>query len=301
MFVLALFLVSRRTKIALEKFYPILYNSSMLRCSLLCTLLVFAGGCQFNRSFAPISPSQYISSNQSRLGIEALEQGKLNDAEKRLEEAVRLSKNDVNYRRHYAEVLWQQGKHQEALQQLDEAVKRGGQDDVALHISLAEKYLADQQYETAHRYADEAVRINPQDYRSWALRGRAKWLQASQQAGYIEHTLAILHIAREDYFRAISLSPNNRELLTELAMVQMGCGQPEQALATWLTLQNLYPPGGEPNEVLIGITETLAVLQRFGDAELNLLAIRQRGLEHTESGRRLQAIITANQNEGVRR
>ena len=265
-------------------------------------LLVLATGCQFSRSFKPISPGQYLGSNSSRQGIEALEQGNLTEAEKQLGDAVRYNKNDINHRRHYAEALWQQGKHSEALQQLDEALSRGGQNNASLHISLAEKYLEIREHTTdslekAYHHADEAVRLNSQDSQSWALRGRAKRLQANQQAGYVEHSLAMLHQAREDYLRAVSLSPNNRELLTELAVVQMSCRQPEQALATWLTLQSLYPQGSEPNEVLIGKTETLMVLRRFDEAESNFLAIRQRGLEHSEIGQRLQAMI----GEGVRR
>jgi len=274
----------------------------MLRCFPFCALLVLAVGCQLNRSFAPISPGQILGSERSRQGIAALERGNLIEAEKRLEEAVRLNKNDINHRRHYAEVLWQLGKRQEALQQLDEAIRRGGQNNASLHISLAEKYLAIRAYTAdafakAHHHAHEAVRLDPQDYRSWALRGRARRLQASRQAGHGEQTLAMLHQAREDYLRAVSLSPNNRELLAELATVQMSCGQPEQALATWLTLQNLYPQGGEPDEVLFGKTETLTVLRRFDEAEANLVTIRQRGLEHTEAGQRLQAMIL----QGVRR
>ena len=264
-------------------------------------LLVTAVGCQLNRlnrqSFAPITLGP---SERSRLGIAALERGDLTEAEKRLEEAVRLNKNDINHRRYYAEALWQQGKHQEALHQLDEALKRGGQNSDSLHISLAEKYLTLQEYTTAQRHADEAVRLNPQDSRSWALRGRVKRLQAIHQAGYAEHTAAMFHQAREDYLRAVSLSPNDRELLAELAAVQMYCGQPEQALATWQTIQNLYSQDGEPAEVLIGKTETLLVLQRFDEAETNLTLIRQRGLEHSEGGQRLQKMMTAAQG-GIRR
>jgi len=264
----------------------------MFRFSPFCVLFVLAVGCQFSRSFAPISPGQYLGSNSSRLGIEALEQGNLPEAEKRLEDAVKYNKNDANHRRHYAEVLWQQGKYQEALQQLDEALKRGGQNSAMLHISLAEKYLERGDYATAHFHADEAVRLDSQDYHSWTLRGRAKRLQANRQGGS-EHAMTMLHRAREDYLRAVSLSPNNRELLAELATVQMSCQQPEQALATWLTLQSLYPQGSEPNEVLIGKTETLTVLRRFDEAEINLIAIRQRGLEQSEAGQRLQAMIGA--------
>ena len=225
-----------------------------------------------------------------------MERGELSEAERRLGDAVRYNKNDINYRRHYADVLWQQKKYQESLIQLDEALQRGGQNNASLHISIAEKYVELGEYmdgtlAKALYHADEAVRLDSQDYRSWALRGKAKRLQASQQAGYIEHSLAMFHQAREDYLRAVSLSPNNRVLLMELATLQMACGQPEQALASWQTLQNLYPLGGEPNEVLIGKTETLTVLQRFDEVKTNLMTIRQRGLEHSESAQRLQAMI----------
>lgn len=256
----------------------------MFRFLALClfAFLVLAAGCQINRTFTPILPSQILGSERGRQGIAALEQGDLIKAEERLEHAVRLNKNDINHRRHYAEVLWQQGKFQEALQQLDEALKRGGQNNASLHISLAEKYLTIRNYPTAYRHADDAVRLNARDFHGWALRGRTKRLQAIHQAGDAKYTVAMLHQAREDYIRAVSLAPNDRELLAELATVQLQCGQPEQALATWLTVQSLYPPGGEPVEVLIGKTETLAVLQRFDEAVANLAAIRQRGWEYSQ-------------------
>ena len=277
---------------------PLMLRFSIL--SILGMLLVAVVGCRLHRSFAPMSPSQIIGSQQSRQGIAALERGDLTEAEKRLEDAVKLSKNDINYRRHYAEVLWQQGKQEESLFQLSEAVKRGGQNNVSLHISLAEKHWERREYATAYRHADEAVRLDSQDSRSWALRGRAKYFRAIHWTENAEQTAAMLHQAREDYLRAVSLSPNDRELLAELAAVQMSCGQPEQALATWLTVQSMYPQGSEPDEVLLGKTETLTVLRRFEETETNLAAIRQRGLEHSEIGRRLHEMMAATHQENLR-
>jgi tetratricopeptide (TPR) repeat protein len=245
-------------------------------------------------------PSQILSSESSRLGIVALERGDLAEAEKKLEYAVNKNKNDINHRRHYAEVLWQQGKHQESLQQLDEAVKRGGHNDASLYISLAEKYLAIRHYETAYNYADEAIRLKSRDGQTWALRGKAKRLQALHQAGYTEHSAAMLHQAREDYLRAVSLLPNDRELLAELATLQMNCDQPQQALATWLNLQNMYPHGSEPAEVLLGKTETLTLLQRFDEAEANLQTLMQRRPENADMEQRLQRAMIAVQGNALR-
>ena len=247
-----------------------------------------------------MSPSQMLGSKQSRLGIAALERGNLSEAEKRLEDAVKLNKNDVDHRRHYAEVLWQQGKQQEALQQLNEAVKRGGQNSASLHISLAEKYLVIQQYATAYRHADEAVQLDARDAQGWRLRGRAKRLQVVHQTGKPEYASTMLRQARDDYLRAVSLSPNDGDLLMELAAVQMECGQYEQALATWQTVQNCYSQGGEPAEVLVGKAETLMALRRFDEAAMNLMAIRERGLEHSEAGRRLQEMMMAAQGNLMR-
>jgi tetratricopeptide (TPR) repeat protein len=257
--------------------------------------MVSAVGCQVNRSFAPMSPSQIIGSERGRQGISALERGNLTEAEKRLEDAVKLNKNDINHRRYYAEVLWQQEKYQEALFHLDEAVNRGGQNNASLHISLAEKYLTIREYPAAYHHAEEAVRLSSQDSRSWALRGKALWLLATHQTSDAEQTAAMLQQAREDYLRAVPLAPNDRELLAELATIQMRCGQPEQAWATWQTVQSLYPQGSEPADVLFGKAETLTVLRRFDEARTNLTAIRQRGQGNPETERKLQEMMTAAQ------
>jgi tetratricopeptide (TPR) repeat protein len=127
------------------------------------------------------------------------------------------------------------------------------------------------------------------------LRGRTKRLQAIYQARNAEHMMAMLNQAREDYLRAVSISPDDRELLAELATAQMDCGQSEQALATWQTVQNMYSQGGEPTEVLIGKTEVLLALQRFEEANASLAALQQRGLDNSEAGRRLHAMMAASQ------
>ena len=268
---------------------------------LIGTILLSATGCQFNRQFAPITPGHVFSNELGRRGIVAKEQGDLAEAERQLEDAVKWNKNNINHRLNFAEVLWKQGRHQESLYQLNEAVKRGGQDDASLHISLAEKYLEIREYTIAERHANEAVRLAPQNHRSWALRGQARYMRATLRPGDpSEQSLATLREAREDYIRAVSLAPNNSTdstLLMGLANVQMRCGQPEQALATWLTAQRLYQQGNEPYEILVGKMETLAMLQRFNEAETTLATIRQRGLEIPGMEQRLQETMIATRRQ----
>lgn len=264
-----------------------------MRWLLFLPLLILASGCQLNRSLVPLS---LLGSEWGRQGIAAIEQGDLPKAEKLLDHAVRISKNDTNHRIHYAEVLWRQKKYQESLQQLNEAVKRGGHHNAALHISLAQKYLEIQRFDAACRHADEAVRLNEHDDHCWALHGKVKRYQAAYEENP-ERKAELFDQAREDLLRAVSLAPDDKELLPELATVQMNCGQPEQALATWIAAQNRYPHGGEPDEVLIGKTETLTLLHRFDEARACLWSINQRGPEYAETEKRLHAMIAATQHE----
>jgi len=273
----------------------------MFRLCLFGVLLLSAVGCQFNRQFTPISPAHIHSNEQSRRGIVALEQGNLTEAERRLEEAVKWNRNDTNHRQHLADILWRQEKHQEALQHLEEAVERGGQSNASLHISIAEKRLELRDFITAYRHAEEAVRLAPQDHRSWALRGTAKYMIATHRPAPAERTLAMFHEARNDYLRAVSIAPNDGALLVRLASAQVRCGQPEQALAALLTAQSLYSQGNEPHEVLLGKTETLAMLHRFDEAQAVLATMRQRGQANPEMERRLHETMMAVRGEGMRR
>ncbi|MDR3196795.1 MAG: tetratricopeptide repeat protein [Planctomycetaceae bacterium] len=260
-------------------------------------MLLFLSGCHWGKALKPITPTQILSSERSRLGIAAMERGDLAEAEKRLEEAVKLNKKDVDHRRHYAEALWQRGKYQDALQQLDEAVKRGGVNDTSLHLSLAEKHLMLNHLPTAYRHADAAVRLAPKEYKGWALRGKAGWLLAADQesADSPEKIQQYLAQAKNDYYRALSFSPNNRELLPELAAIQMICRQPEHSLATWQHLQDLFPKDSEPADLLRGKAEVLIALQRFDEAIQCLNTARLREPELPEIEQRLREVIAASQ------
>ncbi|MDR2440505.1 MAG: tetratricopeptide repeat protein [Planctomycetaceae bacterium] len=265
-------------------------------------LSAFLSGCHWGGVLKPITPSQILSNERSRLGIAAMERGDLMEAEKRLEEAVKLNKKDIDHRRHYADALWQRGKYEEALRQLGEAVKRGGINDVSLHLSLAEKHLMLNHLSTAYYHADVAVRLAPQEYKGWALRGKSGWLLAAEKqvSDLPEDVQQYWVQAKNDYYRALSFSPNNRDLLPELAAVQMICRQPEHALATWQHLQDLFPKGGEPADLLRGKAEALIALHRFDEAIQCLNDARQREPEHPEIEQRIREVIAAAQNSAIK-
>ncbi|GHT46289.1 hypothetical protein FACS189454_07210 [Planctomycetales bacterium] len=246
---------------------------------ILCSGLFYSVGCQLNRKLIVLSPSQIISSERGRRGIEAQEQGHWKEAEKHLEEAVKLNKKDAAVRLHYADVLWQNGKREESLRQLDDIAKHCGGEDANLQISLAEKYLEMQHYELAERSAAEAVRLAPTQYRAWVLSGKTKMCLAA--TANASETRRYYLEAKEDYLRAASLSQDQKdilrnEILPKLAETQRRCGQPQQALATLLSLEKMYPQGKEPAALLQCKAETLFDLNRNPEATACLNTLRQR-------------------------
>ncbi|MDR0520992.1 MAG: tetratricopeptide repeat protein [Planctomycetaceae bacterium] len=265
------------------------------------TGLVFMTGCQWGRVSVPLSPSRILSSERSRQGLVALEKGDVDEAEKRLSDAVRLDKNNPDHRRFYAEVLWKQGKQEAALRQLNELVSISGKEDAVLHLLLAEKYHEIHDQQTAFRHADTAVRLDAANARSWALRAKTRRLLteaawSAPQENSPEHTAEMFRQSRDDILRAITLDPGNKDLLPELALIQMRCGQFEQALAAWLDAQDKYPAGKEPVFILAGKSETLAALYRYDDAAVCLNSILQRDPNDAAAKQMLAHILTASKN-----
>lgn len=265
---------------------------------LVVTALLLPGGCQWSRATKPLTPSQLLSSERSQVGMAALEREDFEEAEKRLSEAVRLNKKDIAHRRNYAEALWKREKYKEALQQLDEAVKRGGAEDASLHVSLAEKNQFLNQSATAFHHADQAVELDPNNHKSWALRGTVGWRLALERRETLTERqyYAAMENAKNDFYRALSLAPDNREILPELAAVQMYCGQPEHALATWQKLQGYHQPGAEPVDLLRGKAEALIALHCFDEAMDCLNVARQREPGREEIGQRIVEVADMMRN-----
>ena len=265
---------------------------------LVVPILALSGGCRLSKPLKPLTPSLFKSGELSRAGNSAMEKGNWEEAEKKLEEAVKLNKKDAELRRHYAEALWNRGKYPEALEQLAEAVKRGGAEDASLHISLAEKYLMMNNPSTAYRHAEEAIRLSPRECKAWALHGKASWFLAERQqdSDSPDQVRQYLLQARNDYYRALSFSTNHRDLLPELAAVQMLCGQPELALATWQNLQKLFPPDEIPPDLLRGKAEAYVALHRFNDAATCLQAAQEREPDRPEIAQRLQEVVALAQH-----
>ncbi len=101
--------------------------------------------------------------------------------------------------------------------------------------------------------------------------------------------------ARNDYYRALSLSPESalperQELLSELAAVQMLCGQAEQALVAWQELRRMYPSDGVPAGILRHEAEAYIALGRLNEAMVCLSEAQLREPATPDIGIRIREV-----------
>jgi tetratricopeptide (TPR) repeat protein len=221
-------------------------------------------GCKFAGREGPVSRSLLTCRQLSQRGVVAMDRKDWNAAEANLSKAVEACPVDPEARRYYSEALWQRGNRQQAIAQLNEAVRLSG-DDATLHIRLAERHLAMGQVAPARQDVEKAIDLDPKSAVAWALRGRIL-----QQAGDTKQALA-------DYHRSLSYQPDQREVLLEIAELYRQMGQPQRALANLQSLLDSYPAGEEPQNVLYLEGLSYAALRRWEDAAMSFASARDHG------------------------
>lgn len=197
-----------------------------------------------------------------------MERADWENAERYFADAVRLDKNNPTLRLYYGDTLWQRGQREESLKQLREASRLSKGRDANIQSSLAAKLWEVGQVETALQCAETATQLAPHDARGWLLMGRicVSFGEKYQSYGRPDEAHIWLVRARDSYYRAAAQTNDKREILPELASLQMRLGQPEYALASWQSLQESYAPGTEPAAVLCGKGAVLAAMNRFPDS-----------------------------------
>ena len=202
------------------------------------------------------------SRNLLREGLLLQERKEYQEAESRLAEAIALNAKDAEIRRSYAESLWHVGKKEDSVEQLSEALVLAGKRDTRILLSLSEKCYDLGHYATAVECAENAIDSADAKWasveenrlllsRAWVIRARVHRLNSEPEQ------------ALNDYHKAISLCPKDRELLAELATLQGEMGQPERALATWHSVSRLCPPDQEPQNVVFGRGEAYMAMRQY--------------------------------------
>ena len=181
----------------------------------------------------------------SRQGVSAMQLGQWQRAEMLLQQAIEASPDDPEARRAMAETLWQRGAATEAMSHLAAAI-RARPTDATLSVRAGEMALAMSDRDAALAQAEQAIRLDPQLATAWALRGRVFW-----QLQQPDRALA-------DLGRALEFAPASTDVLLDLAVIYRDRGQPARCLTTLHHLHDTYPPGDQPQSVLV--LEGLALL-----------------------------------------
>jgi tetratricopeptide (TPR) repeat protein len=212
----------------------------------------------------------------SSRGLSAMQRNQWNDAETLLAQAVKTCPVDTEARRQYAEALWHRGATNEALSQLDEAIKLAA-DDATLYVRAGEMSQAMQRPEMAMKFAEQALDLDPKLASGWALRARI-----TENTPAARQSLA-------DYHRALGQKRDDPQLLLSTAELYRRMGQPQQALMTLQTLLDTYTPGEEPQQVVYLEGLAYAALERHEDAVDSFALAAQRGPPSAEILSRLAA------------
>jgi tetratricopeptide (TPR) repeat protein len=260
---------------------------------LLGVTLAASAGCAAFGQRGPKAQKMAACRELSRQGVSAMEMGHWQDAETLLQQALEAWPDDPDARRAMAETLWHRGAATEAVSHMAAAI-RSRPTDATLSVRAGEMALAIGDRDAALAQAEHAIRLDPQLATAWALRGRAFW-----QLEQPDRALA-------DLGRALEFAPTSTDVLLDLAVIYRDRGEPARCLTTLHHLHGIYPPGAEPQSVLVLEGLTLLDLGRPHQACDAFLAAAECGpanaqvlyyLAHAQytSGRLTEATAAAQQ------
>jgi Flp pilus assembly protein TadD len=194
--------------------------------------------------------------------LEAQQEGRDEAAGQFFAQAMELCPVDERCRRHYAEVLWRQGRGPEAVAQMTEAVRLSGQDPLLL-VRLGEMHLALGNEGNALVYADQAIERRDDLALAWRLRG-----DVLHRRGELREALACYH-------SALRFEPNNPTVQIAVASIHRDLNRPERSLSVLDAAVDQFSPGPAPPEVLVHHGLALKSLGRFEEAVESLAAAAQ--------------------------
>jgi tetratricopeptide (TPR) repeat protein len=229
-----------------------------------CLMVTSGLGCRALRCPGSADASLAAARQTSLQALEAQQGGQWEQAEALFASAVEQCPNDERARHGYAQSLWQRGAQDQAVAQMEEAVRLSGSDPER-RVELGRMYLHRGELRRAGQQADYAIAANSQLAAAWALRG-----QVQQASGQREEALASLH-------RALGHRDSYPEVQLAIAAIYAEQNRPQRALATLQTLADSYPPGAVPNEVLIPEAFACRALGRYQDAADRLVQVCERG------------------------
>lgn len=255
---------------------------AVLRAGAAATIIVAASmpGCRFVPRRGPVAPELAAARRLSNEGLSALDRGDRDRAEALLAEAVSRCPVDVDARRHYADVLWKQGRRTEAVGQIAEALELSP-DDAGLCVTGGWMYLELGLLADTERLADRAVQLAPQSAEAWHLRGRL----AMSRGQFAD--------AVGDFHRGLASAPTHHGLLADAAEAYLQLDRPRRALATLAVLAEGYGPGALPTNIVMMEAAAHEALGRVDEAVAGYREVLARGDAPPTAAARLAALERA--------
>jgi tetratricopeptide (TPR) repeat protein len=245
--------------------------------AVVCAVVGAGVGCRFVPRRGPVPPEVADARRLSNEGLSALDRGDRDRAQSLLAQAVSRCPVDVDARRHYADVLWKQGRRTEAVGQVSEALKLSP-DDAGLCIMGGWMYLELGLLADTERLAADAVRLAPRSAEAWHLRGRLAMARG-------EFTAAV-----DDFHRGLATAPGHPELLTDTAEAYLRLDKPRRALATLAILAENAGPGHMPTPAIMMEAAALEALGRRDEAMAGYREAVARGDAPPTAAERLAAL-----------
>jgi len=198
-------------------------------------------------------------------GTDALQSGRLEQANQLFARAVEVCPVDERVRARYAESLWQQGSRAEAIENMQQAVQLSG-GDPELQVRLGRMQLAVGNLQRAAQLADQTIHSGHELAASYRLAGDVlatenRWQEA---------------LAR--YHRALAIHADYPEVQYAIARLYLEHGQVRRALSTLQSLEGHYSKRDSPANLLYLEGLAYKSLGRFDPAIARLTEATKRGL-----------------------
>jgi len=223
-----------------------------LLLSVCCVLLLSFLGCASLRGQGA-SKEVIAARRMSLYGMDAVQQGKLDEAEGWFEDAVKTNPADERAHVQYGELLWTKGLKDDAITHLEKSVELSGS-DANLRVRLGEMYLARGDIDLAMQQADKAIQSHWDLACAWALRG-----DVHRRRGDFTQAVA-------DYHRSLSEDAFCSSVQLSLAAIYRDQNRPRRALSTLQSLTENYAPDEQPQQLLFEQGLALIALDRYSDA-----------------------------------
>ena len=166
----------------------------------IAVLLFSASGCRvWYRT--KVSSADTIASRQFvQQAVESIEQENMENATSQLALAVRANPENIEAGTLYADTLWNQGKRQEAIAQMEKVV-RNSEVTPELVVKLSWMFFECAEYEKAQQFLTLGLKHDPEMADAWLLQAKLHELQGEEDLALNAYHQAVFHAPENGDFQ----------------------------------------------------------------------------------------------------